>query len=231
MRHRDCADSFAALTVPAYADLEPYQGNATKIVDPDDWYGLARADPAPSGNISSGFPKVASISCRRCSRASKDCSAPPKPEAAMCNQITLKASVDEVAAHSGTTEKADQRQRGRCVEGRDGIRRSRGRRRARHRGDALGISAPLDQQKTGHPNKPTPVNNARDGQWFNPYGMWCEWFLQPAQRCLIPITAFAEAVGDEGRMTRTWISVANHPSRLVRAFGARGTNGETATQW
>lgn len=41
--------------------------------------------------------------------------------------------------------------------------------------------------------------------------MWREWFIQPAHRCLIPISAFAEAVGPAGHMTRTWISIADQP--------------------
>src|SRR3546814_5460263 len=37
------------------------------------------------------------------------------------------------------------------------------------------------------------------------------WFLNPEHRCLIPITAFAEAVGPQGKMTRAWISIADQP--------------------
>lgn len=35
---RDYPDAFAALTVPAYADLEPYKDRHVAVVDPDDWY-------------------------------------------------------------------------------------------------------------------------------------------------------------------------------------------------
>lgn len=66
-------------------------------------------------------------------------------------------------------------------------------------------------KRTGAPNRPTPVNNARDDKLMSPYGMWCEWFVQPAQRCIIPFTAFAEAEGPVGAMTKTWISVADQP--------------------
>ena len=42
--------------------------------------------------------------------------------------------------------------------------------------------------------------------------------MQPGQRCLIPITAFAEAVGPEGQMTRTWISIADQPLAACAGF-------------
>ena len=73
-------------------------------------------------------------------------------------------------------------------------------------------------KKTGKPNKPTHVNNARDDQLMNHYGLWRDWFVRPEQRCLIPITAFAEAVGAEGQMTRTWISIADQPLAACAGF-------------
>ncbi|MBB5708626.1 SOS response-associated peptidase family protein [Sphingopyxis panaciterrulae] len=66
-------------------------------------------------------------------------------------------------------------------------------------------------KRTGAPNKPAPVNNARDDKLMSHYGMWREWFVQPAHRCLIPFAAFAEAEGAAGAMTKTWISVADQP--------------------
>ncbi len=55
--------------------------------------------------------------------------------------------------------------------------------------------------------KPRPVNNARDDKLRT--GMWRHWFETPAQRCLIPFTDFAEAVGEKGKMTRTWFRVTD----------------------
>lgn len=63
-------------------------------------------------------------------------------------------------------------------------------------------------KRTGKPNKPTATNNARDDKLWS---IWRQWFTSPAQRCLIPFTAFAEAEGEPGRMTKTWISVADQP--------------------
>jgi putative SOS response-associated peptidase YedK len=59
-------------------------------------------------------------------------------------------------------------------------------------------------KKTGKPLKPTATNNARDDKLRgNP--MWRDSFRD--RRCLIPVTAWAEAEGAAGRMTRTWYSL------------------------
>ncbi|MFC0104436.1 SOS response-associated peptidase [Sphingopyxis terrae] len=63
-------------------------------------------------------------------------------------------------------------------------------------------------KRTGKPNKPTATNNARDDKLWT---IWRFWFTNPAQRCLIPFTSFAEAEGEPGKMKRTWISVADQP--------------------
>jgi len=59
----------------------------------------------------------------------------------------------------------------------------------------------------GQPLKPKPVNNARTdklGTFF-----WRHAFEE--RRCLIPLTAWAEAEGAKGRMTRTWLSRPDAP--------------------
>lgn len=59
----------------------------------------------------------------------------------------------------------------------------------------------------GQPLKPKPVNNARTdklGTFF-----WRHAF--ESRRCLIPLTAWAEAEGAKGRMTRTWLSLPDAP--------------------
>lgn len=61
--------------------------------------------------------------------------------------------------------------------------------------------------KQGQPLKPKPVNNARQdklGSFF-----WRHAFTE--RRCLIPLTAWAEAEGPRGRMTRTWLSLPDAP--------------------
>lgn len=64
-------------------------------------------------------------------------------------------------------------------------------------------------KRTGKPIKPTATNNARDDQLLNPRGMWLYSFEE--RRCLMPMTAYAEAEGPDGHCTRTWISVPDSP--------------------
>lgn len=52
--------------------------------------------------------------------------------------------------------------------------------------------------------KPKPVNNARTDKLGS--GFWSRW-IAPAHRCLIPLKAYAEAVGTKGSMTEAWMTV------------------------
>ncbi|WP_408588365.1 SOS response-associated peptidase [Novosphingobium sp.] len=62
--------------------------------------------------------------------------------------------------------------------------------------------------KRGQPLKPKPVNNARFDKLG---GYWKHWAQSPANRCIIPAAAYAEAVGETGHMTTTWLSVKGEP--------------------
>ncbi len=77
-------------------------------------------------------------------------------------------------------------------------------------------------------SKPKPVNNARNDKLLT--GFWKHWFVIPAQRCLIPFAAFAEAEGDKGKMTRTRIRVADQPLAAWAGLGDHGIglSGESA---
>ena len=59
--------------------------------------------------------------------------------------------------------------------------------------------------KTGQALKPKPVNNARADKLDG--FMWHYSFRE--RRCLIPVTAFAEAEGEKGGKTRTWFSLSD----------------------
>ncbi|KMS59127.1 hypothetical protein V474_07585 [Novosphingobium barchaimii LL02] len=61
----------------------------------------------------------------------------------------------------------------------------------------------LKSKKTGAPLKPKPINNAREDKLHTAF--WRDSFVN--RRCLIPVTAWAEAEGDQGTMTRTWYSL------------------------
>ena len=67
--------------------------------------------------------------------------------------------------------------------------------------------------KQGQKLKPRPVNNARSDK-LDSY-MWRYSFEE--RRCLIPMTAWAEAEGPKGAKTRTWLSVEG-----AEAFAAAG---------
>jgi putative SOS response-associated peptidase YedK len=57
--------------------------------------------------------------------------------------------------------------------------------------------------KQGQPLKPKPVTNAREDKLTTPF--WRDSFA--SRRCLIPVSAWAEAEGEKGRMTRTWYAL------------------------
>ena len=71
-----------------------------------------------------------------------------------------------------------------------------------------GFPVSLKSKKTGLPLKPKPVNNARFDK-LNTF--WRRWAASPANRCLIPTARYAEAVGEKGRMTETWLAVTDQP--------------------
>ena len=57
---------------------------------------------------------------------------------------------------------------------------------------------PVRLKSMGPTSKPKPVNNARDAFWRPSF---------ESRRCIIPVTQWAEAEGEMGRMTRTWYSL------------------------
>lgn len=59
--------------------------------------------------------------------------------------------------------------------------------------------------KQGQPLKPKPVTNAREDKLLT--GFWRNSFVH--RRCLVPVSAWAEAEGEKGRMTRTWYGLPN----------------------
>lgn len=67
--------------------------------------------------------------------------------------------------------------------------------------------------KSGQPLKPKPVNNARTDKLDSFF--WRHSFEE--RRCLVPLTAWAEAQGASGAKTRTWLSLPE-----VDLFAAAG---------
>ncbi len=68
--------------------------------------------------------------------------------------------------------------------------------------NGMGLPA-SPEEHTGQPLKPKPVNNTRTNK-LDSY-MWRHSFAE--RRCLIPLTAWAEAEGPKGGKTRTWLSL------------------------
>lgn len=66
-----------------------------------------------------------------------------------------------------------------------------------------GFPLAMNSKKTGKPLKPKPVNNTRTDKLDSFF--WRYSFEE--RRCLIPLTAWAEAQGPRGQMTRTWMSM------------------------
>ncbi|MFB0613643.1 SOS response-associated peptidase [Aurantiacibacter poecillastricola] len=66
----------------------------------------------------------------------------------------------------------------------------------------------------GQPLKPKPINNARTDKLSSPF--WSASFR--ARRCLIPVSAFAEAEGPKGGKTRTWFSLPESDLMAVAGF-------------
>ena len=74
--------------------------------------------------------------------------------------------------------------------------------------------------KQGQPLKPRPVNNTRTDKLDSFF--WRYSFEE--RRCLIPLTAWAEAEGAKGAMTRTWLSLPH--ADLFAAAGVWRTSDE-----
>ncbi|ASR50288.1 SOS response-associated peptidase [Blastomonas fulva] len=130
----------------------------------------------------------------------------------MCNLVTLKTSIAEVAqtffARIGGNTNASS---GDVYPGYQGFVIREENEERLLEAMTWGFPRHSVNRKTGKPNKPNPVNNARDDKLMSAHGMWKKWFTDTQYRCLIPFTAFAEAEGETGRMTKTWISVADQP--------------------
>ena len=137
----------------------------------------------------------------------------------MCNLYRMTKTVDEVAkwfdaidAASGANFAAE------VYPGYPGLVVAEGQVRQMNWGFPLVMKG-----KQGQPLKPKPVNNARTDKldsffWRNSF---------EARRCLIPITAWAEAQGAKGAMTRTWLSLPG--AEMFACAGVWRTSDEFGT--
>ncbi|RNJ61885.1 MAG: hypothetical protein EDM03_10250 [Porphyrobacter sp. IPPAS B-1204] len=121
----------------------------------------------------------------------------------MCNLYRMTQNVSEVAAWFAAVETAQGANfAAEVYPGYTGLVVVEGQVRAMTWGFPLVLKG-----KQGQPLKPKPVNNARTDKLETFF--WRHAFAQ--QRCLIPLTAWAEAEGPKGRMTRTWLSRPDAP--------------------
>lgn len=124
----------------------------------------------------------------------------------MCNLFTVRKSAAEVAAHFGVTlpvtqfnapEEVYPGYPGMVVRETDGARVL----------ESMTWGWPLRLKGMKPDSKPKPVNNIADLR--KPF--WIGAARTPEFRCLIPVTAFAEAEGQMGAKTRTWFSLNDRP--------------------
>lgn len=90
-------------------------------------------------------------------------------------------------------------------------------------GMTWGFPRVMRSKRTGEPLKPTPVNNARSEKLATPF--WVGSAKNPSMRCIIPVSALAEAMGPKGEMTTTWLSLPDQP-----VFGCAGLWRDSA-EW
>jgi putative SOS response-associated peptidase YedK len=126
----------------------------------------------------------------------------------MCNLYTTKASAAEVASAFGARMSTNfNAGEGDVYPGGHGmvVREEAGERILHSM--TWGWPMPQKSKKTGLPIKPKPVNNIANLAKF-------PWHLiasRPDRRCIIPLTGFCEAEGEDGRKTRTWFNVKDRP--------------------
>jgi len=124
---------------------------------------------------------------------------------AICNLYTERLSAAEVAAHFGVANPVMSNAGDEVYPGTPGlvIREEAGQRIMQ----SMTWGFPLRLKGMSPTAKPKPVNNIAD--LAKP--MWKGLAAKPQWRCLIPLTAFAEAEGVKGAKTRTWFNVKGQP--------------------
>jgi putative SOS response-associated peptidase YedK len=113
----------------------------------------------------------------------------------MCNLYRMTRTVDEIAHLFDAEADPGANFAGEVYPGYPGLVVAEGRTRAMAWGFPLVLTG-----KDGRKLKPKPVTNAREDKLHTAF--WRDSFAH--RRCLIPVSAWAEAEGEPGRMTRTW---------------------------
>ena len=121
----------------------------------------------------------------------------------MCNLYRLRSGPGEIAELFSVINAAENSNIGSHVyPGYPGLVVAEGKVRSM----TWGFPLAMKSKRTGKPLKPKPVNNARTDKLDSFF--WRSSFGQ--RRCLIPLTAWAEAEGPKGAKTRTWLSYSEY---------------------
>lgn len=113
----------------------------------------------------------------------------------MCNLYRMTKGTAEVAKLFAVEPDLSANYAAEVYPGFPGLVVAQGQARAMHWGFPLVLTG-----KQGQKLRPKPVTNAREDKLLTPF--WRDSFVH--RRCLIPISGWAEAEGEKGRMTRTW---------------------------
>jgi len=124
----------------------------------------------------------------------------------MCNLYRMTKGVDEVARMFEVLPDRGANFAGEVYPGYPGLVVAGGQARAMTWGFPLVLKG-----RQGRPLKPKPVTNAREDKLLT--GFWLPSFK--ARRCLVPVSAWAEAEGKRGQMTRTWYALEEEETFAV----------------
>jgi len=113
----------------------------------------------------------------------------------MCNLYRMTKGTAEVARLFAVEADPGANFAQEVYPGYPGLVVAEGRARAMHWGFPLVLTG-----KQGQKLKPKPVTNAREDKLLT--GFWRDSMVH--RRCLVPVSQWAEAEGEKGRMTRTW---------------------------
>lgn len=130
----------------------------------------------------------------------------------VCNLYKMRQSPAEVANLFAVSADAGANLADEVYPGYPGLVVAEGRARPMGWGFPLALTG-----RAGQRLKPRPVNNARADKLATAF--WRDSFMR--RRCLIPVTAWAEAEGKKGRMTRTWYALPDQDLFAVAGLWRR----------
>ncbi len=116
----------------------------------------------------------------------------------MCNLYRMTRGIDEIARLFAVEPDSGANFAEEVYPGYRGLVVAQGRARAMTWGFPLVLKG-----KQGQSLKPKPVTSSREDKHLSPF--WRTSFA--ARRCLVPVSAWAEPVGEKGHMTRCWYAL------------------------